>query len=153
MFRQGVSALIANIRNEFLVVNLVSFEPKFFAVPGGGVEPGETRKEAVYRELKEELNINKRSLLLIGKSDLPMMIEFKTIKYNDECKEFDGMERYFFGFRFIGKDSEIKPDKKEVRSYQWVSFPNLKDYLLFDCQLEETTGKIFEIFPNILSEN
>jgi len=146
MYRKGVSAIIINKKNEFLLVNLKSFEDKYFAIPGGGVEREETLKDAVYREIKEELNIEKRSLLLIGKSDLPIMVKFKTIKFNDNGKEFDGMERYFFGFEFIGEDSEIKLQEAEVRSYKWVSYDDLKNYLLFDNQLKETSEKIIEIF-------
>ena len=147
MYRKGVSAIIINKKNEFLLVNLESFEDKYFAIPGGGVEQGETLEDAVYREINEELNIEEKSLFLIGKSDLPIMIKFKTIKFNDDGKEFDGMERYFFGFEFIGEDSEIKLQETEIRSYKWVSYDDLKDYLLFDNQLAETVRKIFEIFP------
>lgn len=147
MYRKGVSAIIINKNNEFLLVNLESFEEKYFAIPGGGVESKESLEEAVYRETKEELNIEKKSLLLIGKSDLPIMIKFKTIKLNRDGKEFDGMERYFFGFEFIGEDSEIKLQEAEIRSHKWVSYDDLKDYLLFDNQLAETAEKILELFP------
>ena len=61
--------------------------------------------------------------------------------------EYAGSERYFFGFKFIGDDKTITPNPGEVRTYKWVAYDNLKDYLLFDNQLEETTEKIFELFP------
>ncbi|MEX2563831.1 MAG: NUDIX domain-containing protein [Candidatus Paceibacterota bacterium] len=153
MYRKGVSAIIVNQENEFLLVNLESFEEKYFAIPGGGVEQEEELKDAVYREIEEELNIEKKSLLLIGKSNLPVMIKFKTIKFNDGGKEFDGMERYFFGFKFIGDDKIITPNPGEVRTYKWVAYDNLKDYLLFDNQLEETTEKILEIFSTEITPN
>ena len=38
MYRKGVSALIINGKQEFLVVNLKSFEDKYFSIPGGGIE-------------------------------------------------------------------------------------------------------------------
>ena len=68
MFRKGVSALIINKKQELLLVNLESFEPHFFAIPGGGIEEGESKEEAVYREIGEELGIEEKSLKLIGKS-------------------------------------------------------------------------------------
>ncbi len=149
LFRKGVSALIINNKNEFLLVNLKSFKKHFFAIPGGGVEREETLEDAVYREIKEELNIEKKSLSLVGKSDLPVIIKFKTIKFNDDGKEFDGMERYFFGFKFIGSENQIKGKKDEVRTYKWATIDQLKNYLLFDNQLEETTEKILELFPSV----
>ena len=62
-------------------------------------------------------------------------------------KDYEGSERYFFGFRFIGSDNEIKLQEGEVRAYKWIPFVQLKDYLLFDNQLRETSEKITEIFP------
>ncbi len=45
MYRKGVSALIVNKNQEFLLVNLESFEHRFFAVPGGGVVENEALEE------------------------------------------------------------------------------------------------------------
>lgn len=147
MYRKGVSALIVNKKDEFLIVNLKSFEDKYFAIPGGGVEDGETLEDAVYREIKEELGIGNDSLEYVGKSESPLSFKFKTIKINNEGREYEGSERHFFGFRFIGEDSEIELQEAEVSAYRWSPFSDLDKYLLFDNQLEETTGKVLEIFP------
>jgi len=68
---------------------------------------------------------------------------------NRDGINYDGSERYFFGFQFTGTNNEIKPKEGEVRNYKWVSFKQLKNYLLFDNQLQETLEKIKEIFPNL----
>ena len=146
LFRKGVSALILNEKDEILLVNLQSFETKYFAIPGGGIETGETLEEAVYREIKEELGLDRDSLNLEGVCNETLLIHFKTNKLNRDGVDYDGMERHFFGFRFVGDDREIKLQDDEIRSYKWVSFADLKDYLLFENQLEETTKKIAEIF-------
>ena len=148
-FRKGVSALIMNNKDEFLLVNLESFETKYFAIPGGGIEPHETLENAVYREVEEELGIAKNRLQLVNKSKKPLQFLFKTKKLNRDGVNYDGSERHFFGFRFIGDDKEIKLQKGEVRSYKWVKFEELKNYLLFENQIEETTDKLFELFPFI----
>ncbi len=148
MYRKGVSALIINKNKEFLLVNLVSFEDKYFAIPGGGVEEGETLEDAVYREIQEELGIERKSLEYVDKSDLPVSFKFKVIKMNREGKEYEGSERHFFGFCFVGNNNEIKPQENEVNSYKWVPFTELNKYLLFDNQLEETSEKMIEIFPS-----
>ena len=148
MYRKGVSVLIINKNKEFLLVSLESFKEEFFAVPGGGIEQGETLENAVYREIYEELGIIKTSLQFVGQSNIPIKFKFKVIKMNREGKDYEGSERYFFGFRFIGVDDEIKPKNGEVRAYRWVSFVQLKDYLLFDDQLKNTQEKIEEIFTD-----
>ena len=149
MFRKGVSAIIINKKNEFLLVNLESFEDKYFAIPGGGVEQEETLKDAVYRELNEELGIKEKNLQIVGQSDIPVRFKFKVIKMNREGIEYEGSERYFFGFRFIGDEKMIIPNLGEVRSYRWIAYDKLKNYLLFDNQLQETLEKIKEIFSNL----
>ncbi len=102
MYRKGVSALIINKNQEFLLVNLISFEDKYFAIPGGGLEENETLEDAVYREIQEELGIGKKSLQFVGKNDATITFKFKVIKMTREGKEYEGSERYFFGFNFFG---------------------------------------------------
>lgn len=146
MYRKGISALIINRNKEFLLVNLKSFEDKYFAIPGGGVENAETLEEATYREIEEELGITANSLELVGKSRTPLIFKFKTIKMTRGGVEYVGSERNFFGFNFIGNEDEIKLQESEVRAHKWVPFIDLNKYLLFDNQLEESTEKILEIF-------
>ena len=148
MYRKGVSSLIVNSNNEFLLVNLISFEEKYFAIPGGGIEDGETMEDAAYREIYEELGIERRSLDYVGKNDSPLTVTFISPKITRDGKEYVGSERYFFGFRFIGKNEEIKLQGGEVRAYKWVKFTELYKYLLFNNQLKDTAGKIKEIFPS-----
>jgi putative (di)nucleoside polyphosphate hydrolase len=149
MYRKGISALILNTKNEFLLVNLISFEEKYYAIPGGGVEENETLEEAVYREIKEELGINSSSLEKIGESVNPLKTTFKTPKINKEGKEYLGSERYFFAFRFTGSDDEIKLAENEVRAYKWVPVSDLNKYLLFDSQLADTMERIKEVFGDL----
>ncbi|MDZ4205732.1 MAG: NUDIX hydrolase, partial [Patescibacteria group bacterium] len=66
MYRKGVSAIIINKKNELLLVNLESFEDKYFAIPGGGIESKESLEDAVYRELNEELGIKEKNLQIVG---------------------------------------------------------------------------------------
>jgi putative (di)nucleoside polyphosphate hydrolase len=147
LFRKGVSALIMNNKNKFLLVNLESFKNHFFAIPGGGIESKESLEDAVYREMQEELGIARQSLELIGVCKEPLQFRFKTKKLYRNDIEYDGSGRHFFGFKFIGNESDIKLQEGEIRSYKWVSYGDLKDYLLFDNQLSETAEKILELFP------
>lgn len=149
MYRKGVSAIILNNKNQLLLVNLMSFDKKYFAIPGGGVEKGESIEQAVYREIKEELGISKNLLNLVGKSNKPIKYKFREIRLERDGTKYIGSERYFFGFNFLGDNSNINPSFDEVRAYKWVSYDDLGKYLLFEKQLEETNKKILEIFPNL----
>ena len=77
MYRKGVAALIVNTKQELLLVNLESFEEKYFSIPGGGQDKGESLEGAAYREIKEELDIDKHDLELVGMSNSPIVFDFK----------------------------------------------------------------------------
>lgn len=152
-YRKGISALILNRSNELLLVNLESFESQFYAVPGGGVENGERPEDAVYREIQEELSIPRNLLEFAGVCKEPLRLLFKKKKLNRDGIEYDGMERSFFGFRFVGENSEIVLQPEEIRNYKWVPFSDLEKYLLFDNQLEDTVNKLLEVFPFLQDKN
>lgn len=63
----------------------LSYISKKFEFPGGKIEDGETQKEALERELKEELNVNAeiRDLFLTVEHQYP---DFEITMYSFICK-------------------------------------------------------------------
>jgi len=80
------------------------------------------------------------------------VLVFKTKKLARDGVEYDGMERFFFGFQFKGTDDEIILQPDEIRAFKWVTFKNLKEYLLFENQLKDTTKKLLELFSYLKRE-
>ncbi len=150
MYRKGISALIINEDKKILIVNLISFQKHFFAIPGGGQEKGETLDETAYREIKEELGIDPSLLRYKCKSEKPLIFKFENPKISKDGSEYMGSERHFFVFDFLGSDNDIKVAQDEVRAYKWVSFSELDKYLLFKNQLIETKNKVIEILGDML---
>lgn len=150
MYRKSIAAFIINDKKEFLLVNLTGFKESCFAIPGGGLEINETLKEAAYREIKEELNIGKELLEFITSSDIPVRFNFKEKKTFPDGNTYDGQERNFFAFNFLGNDADIKIEEKEIRKYLWCKYEDMKNYLFFDDQLKDVQDKIKEMKLNIL---
>lgn len=155
-YRQGSAAVVLNQKDELLLVNLRSFEKQFFAIPGGGLEAGESFLECIYRELDEELGLGKgaagkNSLEFAGKVEEPLRFHFKSGPMIRDGEEYIGQERYYFGFHFLGTDVDIRPHEAEVRKYVWSGIAELDNYLLFDNQLEDTLKMTYELFPHLRS--
>ena len=146
MYRKGVCALIMNTKQELLVVNLEVFEERYFAVPGGGQDEGETLEYTVYRELKEELGIERNSLEPVGMSSTPIVFDFKSGPLSRDGIPYIGQEKYCFGFNFIGDENSIHPADGEVRSFKWVQLTELHKYLLFENELEGVVERVKEMF-------
>ncbi len=151
MYSKGVSTLIINKEKEFLLVNLETFEENKYAIPGGGLEDGESLEDAAYREIYEEVGIQRISLELVGRGTKPIMYNFRS-KLVRNGIEYTGSLRNFLGFQFLGDSDDILLKEGEVRTFKWVRFTELGKYLLFDLQLEETTEQIREIFPELTLE-
>lgn len=101
---------------------------EYFNIPGGGVEPGETVKDAVVREVFEETGLD----VTVG--DLMFVLEYEPNK----CEFIYGdMPHISFVFRcFLNGDDTIKPptipdvnpdNPNLVGKARWVPIYSLKD--------------------------
>jgi len=100
----------------------------YFNIPGGGVEPGETVKDAVVREIQEETGLD----VTVG--DLMFVLEYEPNK----CDFVYGdMPHISMTFRcYLNGDDTIKPptipdvcleDTSLVGAAKWVPIESLKD--------------------------
>ena len=75
MYRKGVACIIVNKNNEILLINLMSFEYQYFSLPGGGIDNGETKIDALKRELFEELGLEDNKYIIIKEDAKKLLIE------------------------------------------------------------------------------
>jgi len=106
---------------------------EYFALPGGGVEEGETPEQAVIREIKEETNfdahINKKLWEFYENYD-------KRIHHYFLVTDFSGdME--------LGGPEAIKNSKENSYSLEWH---NIKDISRLKIEPEEGKNRIFKEF-------
>lgn len=111
--------------DEFLVVKRSENDDKYpgmWEFPGGHVEDGETIKEALERELSEEIGF-KNSL-----------IEFFIVNYTDKISYKNEKPVHFLGLDFIINADKNKLEiilSEEHTEYRWVSKNSdlLDDYI------------------------
>ena len=150
-YRKGVVGIIRNTKDEYLIVNLINYKSNEWSFPGGGKEENESYEGAVFREIKEEVNIDKQDLILIGQSKLPLKYNFpkELIESNKKIgRNFIGQIKQQFLLELKNNDVNIKLQKSEINKYIWVQYEDLYKYLIFFNLLENTLAVIKEFAKN-----
>lgn len=88
---------------------------KYYAIPGGHLEYGETLEEAVIRELKEELGIDIEVVRFLGK-----MNEGSSENYYYECRKIKGKP-------ILGGEELEKNSKDNYYEFRCLALDKLKD--------------------------
>lgn len=93
--------LIINENNEVLIVRRSMddvWEPNKFAIPGGGIEPGESLIQGIQRETQEEVALTLDPKKILYLADLSKRLNhcfFATNYFNGEVKLRDGEHTEF----------------------------------------------------------
>lgn len=92
----GVSVVVRNLSGDILLLRH-SYGPKVWALPGGGLKPGEDTEECARREVREELG------LTLGKLELVATLDEKLSGSPHTAHIFTAI-----------CDGRPKPDRREV---------------------------------------
>ena len=113
--------------NKILLIHRFKNGREFFALPGGGVEDGESAEETAIREAKEETNLD----IVLGK------------KFFEYYNDFDKRKNIvFFADSFVGDIKLGGPEvgrNSEENKYilEWHDFGELKDLNIVPELLKE----------------
>ena len=92
-------------------------------MPQGGIDEGETPREAAYRELWEETGVTRDKVEFVGKThgwvtyDLPPELLGKIWG-----GKYRGQRQKWFLFRFKGQDADVKiaSEHPEFSTWRWI---------------------------------
>ena len=131
-YRRAVGIMLLNGQGEVFVARRIDM-PTMAAwqMPQGGIDPGETPRQAALRELKEEIGTDKAEIL--GKSrtwlkyDVP--IELRGGIWGGRYR---GQQQKWFVMRFTGSDEDINiaTEHPEFDAWQWVAPERLPDLIV-----------------------
>lgn len=131
-----VGALIINSDNKILLVKSHKWIDKKWTVPGGHIELGETAKDAIIREVKEETDLD--------------VIPIKPILIQ-ECVYDKGFfkSRHFIFIDFLCKaiNSNVNLDNNELQEYVWITLDEIDEN-----NLEKFTRNLFKHYKNTVYE-
>ena len=94
--------------------------PFAYTIPGGHMDKGETPRQTLSREIKEETGLDLKNIALIYKGELP----------GDRCRKGGDIHMWWlYRAEAVGR---VRPDK-ESRSSRWVLPTELKKFHLIFC--------------------
>lgn len=123
-YRANVGMILCNSQGRLLWARRIGQDAWQF--PQGGIKPNETRKEALFRELQEEIGLTSCQVELMGSTrdwlryDLP-----KRFVRHGSTPLCIGQKQMWYLLRLTGEDDEVRLDvgeRPEFDDWRWVDY-------------------------------
>lgn len=119
-FRAGAGAVILNAAGEVLVFERDDVT-NAWQFPQGGLDPGETPEDAVWRELYEETGLRPSDLAPIARYPEPLVYELPP--HARRQRNGLGQVQYWFFFRALDAAPPVRLEPNgEFRACRWAAF-------------------------------
>jgi putative (di)nucleoside polyphosphate hydrolase len=149
-YRRGVGIILLAPDKRIFVGRRID-TPGAWQMPQGGIDKGETPRDAAMRELYEEVGTNKAEIIAETQSwlvyELPGDLHLQAWG-----GRYRGQEQKWFAMRFRGKDSDIRLDahQPEFDAWKWATREEvLRDIVDFKRPLYEAAfNELAAIFDN-----
>ncbi|HEX4112798.1 MAG TPA: RNA pyrophosphohydrolase [Stellaceae bacterium] len=126
-YRRGVGIMLLDRAGLVFVGRRIDQKQEAWQMPQGGIDDGETPRQAAFRELKEEIGTDRAELLAESarwlRYDLPA-----AARGNVWQGRYRGQEQKWFAMRFVGTDGDIDlaTHHAEFNAWQWVPHDRLE---------------------------
>jgi putative (di)nucleoside polyphosphate hydrolase len=132
-YRPAVGIMLVNASGLAFVGRRIDMPAGLAAwqMPQGGIDPGETPREAAFRELHEEVGTDKAEILAETRGwlhyDLPADIASRMWS-----GRWRGQRQKWFLMRFTGIDADINPatEHPEFDAWEWVQPSRLPELIV-----------------------
>ena len=132
LYRKCVGMMIINENKEILVGKRLDHPSGFWQMPQGGIDKDENPKEAVWREMMEEIGTNNAELIKVSNQWLKYKIPKETLQTLPWGKKYVGQQQKWFAFKFVGKNSEINvgTENPEFSEWKWANMDSLVNQIV-----------------------
>jgi 8-oxo-dGTP pyrophosphatase MutT (NUDIX family) len=126
-YRRGVGIMLINSRSEILIARRNDVPGEAWEMPQGGIDSGESPRQAAYRELKEEIGTDNARIVAESDNwlyyDLPEELAKKS--WHGRWK---GQRQKWFVMLFKGDDTEINlaTGHPEFDAWRWTTISELE---------------------------
>ncbi len=121
-YRENVAALILNQEGKLLICERISV-PGAWQFPQGGVDKGESHEEALYREVVEEIGLQREDYKIVDQRDgyrylYPEPIRSRKLKKHGN----HGQEQTYYLCRLSASAAEINvvQSPQEFGDHKWI---------------------------------
>jgi putative (di)nucleoside polyphosphate hydrolase len=134
LYRPAVGIMLINRAGKIFVGRRIDMPAGLAAwqMPQGGIDPGETPRQAATRELKEEVGTDRAEILAENRVwlyyDLP-----PEIAGGMWGGRYRGQRQKWFAMRFLGEDGDIDPaatEYPEFDAWEWASPERLPELIV-----------------------
>ena len=148
-YRKCVGMMIFNDNKEILVGRRLDHPSGYWQMPQGGINDNENPKEAVWREMLEEIGTNKAELIKISNQWINYDIPSETLKTLPWGDKYIGQTQKWFAFLFLGEDNDINvgTDNPEFSEWKWSRMNSIVDSIV--PFKRDVYSKILEEFKDI----
>ena len=148
-YRKCVGMMILNNNKEILVGRRLDHPSGYWQMPQGGIDDNENPKEAVWREMLEEIGTNKAELIKISNQWINYDIPSETLKTLPWGDKYIGQTQKWFAFLFLGEDNDINvgTDNPEFSEWKWTRMNSIVDSIV--PFKRDVYSKILEEFKDI----
>tara|TARA_Y100000031_G_scaffold134461_1_gene156977 strand:+ start:172 stop:633 length:462 start_codon:yes stop_codon:yes gene_type:complete len=148
-YRKCVGMMILNTHKEILVGRRLDHPSGYWQMPQGGIDDNENPKEAVWREMLEEIGTNKAELIKISNQWINYDIPSETLKTLPWGDIYIGQTQKWFAFLFLGEDNDINvgTDNPEFSEWKWTRMDSIVDSIV--PFKRDVYAKILEEFKDI----
>jgi putative (di)nucleoside polyphosphate hydrolase len=145
-YRPGVGVMLLDATRRVFVGRRIDMAGDNWQMPQGGIDDGETPRQAALRELKEEVGTDRAEILAESgrwfRYDVPTAVASRVWQ-----GRYRGQMQKWFALRFTGSDSDIDlaTGHPEFNAWKWVAAAELPHLIVpFKRQLYLDVLKEFE---------
>ncbi|MDD2486814.1 MAG: NUDIX domain-containing protein [Candidatus Gracilibacteria bacterium] len=133
--KKKIIAIIINSEGDVIIGKYNGPSPTW-TLPKGGINDGENKTDALFREIYEELGLEKDKFDMIRELEDIFERHFtdeeieKKVKINGEGYGYSISEHHVFILRFRGNENEIDIGvTNEFSEYKWIRYSEIPNYL------------------------
>jgi putative (di)nucleoside polyphosphate hydrolase len=123
-YRPNVGIILVNSRSEVFWGKRVREHAWQF--PQGGIQPGESPEQAMYRELMEEVGLEGRHVRILGRTRQWLRYDVPNTWVRRDCRvSYRGQKQIWYLLRMLGRDCDVclrRSEKPEFDAWRWNQY-------------------------------